>query len=72
MKQNFKGKVYKDMLWKLATCTTVRQFEIHMDELKKISTDAHLWLSKIPAMHWSRSHFSGTLLVDGHSLLFNS
>ncbi|KAD3337182.1 hypothetical protein E3N88_32702 [Mikania micrantha] len=31
MKKNFKGKLYKDMLWKLASCTTIRQ--AHSDVL---------------------------------------
>ncbi|KAI3808396.1 hypothetical protein L1987_24346 [Smallanthus sonchifolius] len=58
MKHSFRGKQYKDMLWKLETCTTVVEFEKNMDELKRMNTDAHLWLSKIPPQHWSRSHFS--------------
>ncbi|KAJ0592089.1 putative MULE transposase domain-containing protein [Helianthus annuus] len=64
MKATFKGKLYKDMLWKAATYTTVVQFQDAMDELKKFNANAHLWLSKIPTQHWSRSHFSGRALSD--------
>lgn len=55
----FKGKEYKDLLWKLATTTTVVQFEGLMDELKKLNNEAHLWLSNIDPKHWSRAYFSG-------------
>jgi hypothetical protein len=60
MKISFKGKLYKDMLWKCATSTTEVNFKKAMDDLKKQNADAHTWLSKIPPQHWARSHFSGT------------
>ncbi|KAK9061280.1 hypothetical protein SSX86_018460 [Deinandra increscens subsp. villosa] len=63
-KGTFKGKEYKDMLWKAATSTTVVHFKRAMDVLKEFNTDAHEWLSKIPPEHWSRSHFSGRALSD--------
>ncbi|KAD5318178.1 hypothetical protein E3N88_18124 [Mikania micrantha] len=59
MKGTFRGKLYKDMLWKCATSKTVPEFKTAMEELKAFNKDAHLWLSKIPPTHWSRSHFSG-------------
>ncbi|KAI3809479.1 hypothetical protein L1987_25455 [Smallanthus sonchifolius] len=64
MKHHFRGKAYKDMLWKLATSTTVSDFEILMDELKRFNSEAQLWLSKIPPKHWSRSHFSSMAHSD--------
>ncbi|KAK9049537.1 hypothetical protein SSX86_031493 [Deinandra increscens subsp. villosa] len=57
MKQQYKGKIYKDTLWKLAKDTTVVHFQKDMDALKEVNSEAHLWLSKIPPQHWSRSHF---------------
>ncbi|KAK1406630.1 hypothetical protein QVD17_42103 [Tagetes erecta] len=59
MKLTFKGKVYRDMIWKCATSTTIVHFEKAMDEVKSFNQDAHLWLTKIHPKHWSRSHFSG-------------
>ncbi|KAK1411976.1 hypothetical protein QVD17_32873 [Tagetes erecta] len=64
MKQTFKGKAYKDMLWKLGTTTTKIHFQKAMNELKNFNKDAHDWLSKIPPNHWSRSHFSGRARSD--------
>ncbi|KAK1424740.1 hypothetical protein QVD17_20078 [Tagetes erecta] len=64
MKQKFRGKAYKDMLWKLATSSTVEYFEMNMEELKKFNADAQLWLSEIPPKHWSKSHFSGRAISD--------
>jgi transposase-like protein len=64
MKQKFRGKVYKDALWKLATSTTTVYFDKAMDELKAVNRDAHEWLSKIPPKHWSRAHFSGNTMLS--------
>jgi len=55
----FKGKAFKNALWRLALFTTVVEFEKGMDDLKNLNPDAHMWLSNIPPIHWSRSHFSG-------------
>ncbi|XP_021986212.1 uncharacterized protein LOC110883463 [Helianthus annuus] len=64
MKLRFKGKEYKDNLWKLATSSTVEYFEQNMQSLKAFNAEAQLWLSDIPPQHWSRSHFSGRALSD--------
>jgi hypothetical protein len=64
MKQSFKGKVYKDLLWKIATSTTRVQFEQEMKVLKETNNALAIWLSKIPPQHWSRSHFSGMYLYS--------
>ncbi|XP_022030311.1 uncharacterized protein LOC110931216 [Helianthus annuus] len=64
MKVTFRGNLYKDMLWKYACGTTVPEFQIAMDELKAFNKEAHLWLSKIPPLHWSRSYFSGRAISD--------
>ncbi|KAJ0781446.1 putative transcription factor interactor and regulator CCHC(Zn) family [Helianthus annuus] len=61
--QNFRlqwrGKAYKDMLWAIATANTVQQFQDKMEEMRLMNPDAHHYLSQIPAVHWTRSHFSG-------------
>ncbi|XP_076921538.1 uncharacterized protein LOC143582990 [Bidens hawaiensis] len=64
MKGSFRGKLYKDMLYKCAHATTIPEFETAMDELKAFNQDAHLWLSNIHPKHWSKSHFSGRAVSD--------
>ncbi|XP_076887927.1 uncharacterized protein LOC143538209 [Bidens hawaiensis] len=59
MRNIFKGKIYRDALWKLSTCTTPTHYERDMNNLKKLNKRAHLWVSKIPLETWSRSHFTG-------------
>ena len=58
MKQQWKGELYKNALWNCATAT-ITSFKRNMEELKGIKNEAYIWLNKIPAEHWSRSHFSG-------------
>ncbi|KAI3825504.1 hypothetical protein L1987_06994 [Smallanthus sonchifolius] len=69
MKLNFRGKAYKDLLWKMATSTTDMYFQNAMQELQKLNTEAHVWLSKIPPKHWSRSHFSGRAHSDENKII---
>ncbi|XP_021985304.1 uncharacterized protein LOC110881320 [Helianthus annuus] len=64
MKVSFKGDLYKDMLWKCAAATTIPEFTLAMDELKAFNKKAHLWLSKIPPLHWTRAHFSRRVVSD--------
>ncbi|GKA53795.1 heat stress transcription factor B-4-like protein [Tanacetum coccineum] len=58
MKQGWCGQAYKDLLWRAASATNVRDFEKCMLELKTMNPKAHEWLNKIPAEHWARSYFS--------------
>nr|GEY98034.1 hypothetical protein [Tanacetum cinerariifolium] len=51
----------KDLLWRAASATNVRDFEKCMLELKTMNPKAHKWLNKIPAEHWARSYFSGVI-----------
>ncbi|GKA56028.1 mutator type transposase [Tanacetum coccineum] len=44
--------------------TITVSFEKCMNELKSLNVRAHAWLSKIPAEHWSRAHFSGRAHTD--------
>ncbi|KAL7609105.1 hypothetical protein Lser_V15G13262 [Lactuca serriola] len=64
MKRKWRGKEFKDCLWKCAATTTVQQFNIAMEELKKLNNDAYEWLKAIPPQHWSRSHFTGRAHCD--------
>ncbi|KAJ9548454.1 hypothetical protein OSB04_020997 [Centaurea solstitialis] len=64
MKLRWKGKAYKDLLWKCATATTVPQFQKEMEELRKFNADTYNWLKEIPPHHWSRSHFTGRAQCD--------
>ncbi|GJT94870.1 FAR1-related sequence 10 [Tanacetum coccineum] len=53
MKLRWSGAVYKDLLWKCAT-TTIKEFNLQMQELKAFSLPAYEWLLKIPPQHWAR------------------
>nr|XP_043638349.1 uncharacterized protein LOC122609365 [Erigeron canadensis] len=64
MKSYWRGQMYKDYLWKLATTTTVEQFNRVMEDFKTVDKDAYEYLKKIPPMHWSRSHFSSRPKCD--------
>ncbi|GJS83998.1 mutator type transposase [Tanacetum coccineum] len=58
IKSQFKGGVYKEMLWNAAKATSVGEFNKKMAELKSFNSDAYDWLMKIPAEQWSKGHFS--------------
>lgn len=59
----WRGKLYKDLLWSCASATTVQYFEKAMDKLKNKNQAAYNWLKKIPPHHWSRAHFTGKYIV---------
>ncbi|GJY92976.1 heat stress transcription factor B-4-like protein [Tanacetum coccineum] len=75
MKQRWCGQAYKDLLWRVASATNVRDFKKCMLELKTMNPKAHEWLNKIPTEHWARSHFSGraksNLLLNNICEVFN-
>ncbi|GJV10403.1 hypothetical protein Tco_1351944 [Tanacetum coccineum] len=64
MKSQFKGGVYKEMLWNAVKATSVGEFNKKMAELKSFNSAAYDWLMKIPAEQWSRAHFSGRAKCD--------
>ncbi|KAI3791870.1 hypothetical protein L2E82_05734 [Cichorium intybus] len=64
MRKYWKTREYKDHLWKCATATTIPEFERFMREFSFFDMKAHEWLSKIPAKHWARSHFTGRAVSD--------
>ncbi|GJY61952.1 mutator type transposase [Tanacetum coccineum] len=75
MNLTWRGGAYKEMLWNCATATTITQFNRGMEVLKSYNINAYEWLQKIPAEHWSRSHFSGRahcdLLINNICEVFN-
>ncbi|KAK1411708.1 hypothetical protein QVD17_38268 [Tagetes erecta] len=64
MKSKWRGNLYKDMLWKAASVTTVPQFNKQMDKIKEQDPSLHKWLQDMPPKHWARSHFSGRSKCD--------
>nr|GEU63468.1 hypothetical protein [Tanacetum cinerariifolium] len=75
MKHGWCGQAYKDLLWRVASATNVRDFEICILELKTMNAKAHEWLNKIPADDWARSYFLGraksNLLLNNICEVFN-
>ncbi|GJY45952.1 hypothetical protein Tco_0435015, partial [Tanacetum coccineum] len=75
MKSQFKGGVYKEIIWNASKATSVGEFNKMIAELKPFNSDAYDWLMKIPAEQWSRAHFSGrakyVLLLNNIYEVFN-
>ncbi|KAH7855885.1 hypothetical protein Vadar_030067 [Vaccinium darrowii] len=63
-KQDFKGLVLKDILWKAARASTVQNFNRAMGEIKDINVKAYEWLIQRPSVNWSRSQFSSYTKCD--------
>ncbi|CAI9303756.1 unnamed protein product [Lactuca saligna] len=63
-KLQWREEEFRDHLWRCATNITIRHFERAMNEFKDFSEEAHERLSKIPPVHWGRSHFSGRAHSD--------
>ncbi|KAH7834888.1 hypothetical protein Vadar_020699 [Vaccinium darrowii] len=63
-KQDFKGLVLKDILWKAARASTVQSFNRAMGEMKDIDVKAYEWLIQRPSVNWSRSQFSSYTKCD--------
>ncbi|XP_076908514.1 uncharacterized protein LOC143565425 [Bidens hawaiensis] len=75
MKSKWRGHVFKDLLWKCATTTTIPQFEKAMTEVKVQDQALHDWLRDIHPKHWSKAYFSGRstsdVLLNNLSKVFN-
>nr|GEV34875.1 hypothetical protein [Tanacetum cinerariifolium] len=69
MKLSWRGQLYKEMLWRCVTSTTVQRFDKHMEKLKDFNKDAYEWLKKIPPQHWSRAHCD--VLLNNMCEVFN-
>ncbi|XP_076928165.1 uncharacterized protein LOC143592030 [Bidens hawaiensis] len=64
MKSTWRGHVFKDLLWKCATATTIPQFEKAMTEVRVQDQALHDWLRDIHPKHWSKAYFSGRSTSD--------
>jgi hypothetical protein len=53
-----RGVALKNKLWATTSAYTEVEFTAHMDELKRMSSDAHEYLNKINPRGWSRAWFS--------------
>ncbi|GKA87481.1 hypothetical protein Tco_0809245 [Tanacetum coccineum] len=75
MKRGWCGQAYKDLLWRVASATSVKEFKKCILKLKTMNPKAHEWLNKIPPEHWARSYFLGraksNLLLDNIYEVFN-
>ncbi|GKE29794.1 mutator type transposase [Tanacetum coccineum] len=58
MKLQWRGKLFKELLWRCATATNVTHFNRVMEEVKQANKEVYDWLKDIPPQHWARSHFS--------------
>nr|KAJ0194401.1 hypothetical protein LSAT_V11C800437320 [Lactuca sativa] len=64
MKLKHKGDELREAVWCCGKVYNIPKFNRAMEKLKKPNPKAHEWLSKIPAKHWARSHFSRRALTD--------
>ncbi|GJV15019.1 transposase, MuDR [Tanacetum coccineum] len=61
MKLQWRGKLFKELLWRCATATIVSHFNTVMKKVKNVNKEVYDWLKDIPPQHWARSHFSDTV-----------
>nr|GEV15098.1 transposase, mutator type [Tanacetum cinerariifolium] len=54
MKLQWKRKLFKELLWRCVTATTVTYFNRVMEEVKQANKDVYDWLKDIPPQHWAR------------------
>ncbi|GJY39256.1 transposase, MuDR [Tanacetum coccineum] len=57
-KLQWRGKLFKELLWRCDTATTVSHFNRVMEEVKQANKDVYDWLKDISPQHWARSYFS--------------
>nr|KAJ0201404.1 hypothetical protein LSAT_V11C600321720 [Lactuca sativa] len=65
MKKISREKVFQDMLWNLASATTIQEFNHAMEELRMLNNDFYEWVKAIRPQCWSRAHFIGRAHCDG-------
>nr|CAD1829940.1 unnamed protein product [Ananas comosus var. bracteatus] len=63
-KEQFKGKVFKDLLWEAATSYTVQDWEKSMQKIKDANVAAYEWLMKVPPRMWTRAYFRPDIKCD--------
>ncbi|KAL8463285.1 hypothetical protein ACS0TY_034073 [Phlomoides rotata] len=57
-KVGFRGLTYKNALWRCARATTVRVFNLRMQEMRDLNPTAADWFVNKHPSEWSKSHFS--------------
>jgi len=71
-----RGVALKEKLWTAASAYTEGEFTRHIDEMKKMNSDANEYLAKIDPSTWSRAWFSEypkcDLLINNICECFNS
>ncbi|KAK8661477.1 hypothetical protein V6N13_091079 [Hibiscus sabdariffa] len=74
-KEKHKGQALKNVVWKAARATYLKEFEDVMDQLKALSEAAYNWIKGKDPSQWSRSHFSTRskcdMLLNNHCESFN-
>ncbi|XP_076885593.1 uncharacterized protein LOC143589342 [Bidens hawaiensis] len=69
MKSKWRGHVFKDLLWKCATATTIPQFEKAMTEVRVQDQALHDWLRDI---HQSTGRSTSDVLLNNLCEVYNS
>nr|GFB14661.1 hypothetical protein [Tanacetum cinerariifolium] len=70
MKLSWRGRLYKEMLLRCATSTTIKRFDKHMERLKDFNKDAYEWLKKFhPNTSLGRAHCD--VLLNNMCEVFN-
>jgi len=64
MKQRWNSKAFRDLFWGCSYASTVQEFSNKMEDLRAFNGAAFNWLAEIPPHHWSRSHFTGLILIS--------
>lgn len=64
MKKQWRGDVYKNMLWRAASVTSATHRNNAMEDIRKKDASLFEWLRQIPPTSWSRAHFTGRAKCD--------
>ncbi|XP_074278885.1 uncharacterized protein LOC141602566 [Silene latifolia] len=75
-KINFSGRLFKETFWNAARAATKAEFDIEMEAMRSLSTQAWEYLNAIPPRHWSRHAFDtnckSNLLLNNLCEVFNA
>ncbi|XP_035830202.1 uncharacterized protein LOC110875400 [Helianthus annuus] len=64
IKKQWCGDVFKNLLWKAASVTTLAYFNNAMQDIRDKDPTLHDWLLQMPPQTWSRSHFTSSAQCD--------
>jgi hypothetical protein len=56
----FKGETLKEQLWACARSSSVQWFNINMEKMKALNSDAYEWLQKMDPATWVRAFFQNS------------